>query len=96
MTHAFISQQEVAEMNGGHNYCPFIPVFGAPSVIFERGQGTQLWDVSGKRYLDFLSGIAVVSLGHANPVIADAISQQASTLLHVSNFLPMQQPLKQQ
>jgi len=38
MTHAFISQQEVAEMNGGHNYCPFIPVFGAPSVIFERGQ----------------------------------------------------------
>jgi predicted acetylornithine/succinylornithine family transaminase len=86
MTHAFMAQQDVANINEGHNHCPFIPVFGAPSVIFERGQGTQLWDVSGKRYLDFLSGIAVVSLGHANPVIAEAISTQASTLLHVSNF----------
>jgi predicted acetylornithine/succinylornithine family transaminase len=86
MTHAFMDQENVAEMNQGHSFCPFIPVFGAPSVIFERGEGTQLWDVSGKRYLDFLSGIAVVSLGHANPVIAAAISEQAATLLHVSNF----------
>jgi predicted acetylornithine/succinylornithine family transaminase len=54
--------------------------------MFERGDGTQLWDTSGKRYLDFLSGIAVVSLGHSNPIIADAISQQARTLVHVSNF----------
>ena len=66
--------------------CPFMPVFGAPALSMERGQGTELWDTDGKRYLDFLSGIAVTSLGHANPVIADAISRQASTLLHVSNF----------
>ena len=66
--------------------CPFMPVFGPPAIMFERGSGTELWDSNGKRYLDFLAGIAVVSLGHSNPVVAAAISSQASTLLHVSNF----------
>jgi len=70
--------------SAGH--CPFIPVFGAPQVMFVKGSGTELWDASGKRYLDFLSGIAVTSLGHAHPKIADAIAEQARTLLHVSNF----------
>ena len=86
MSHSFLDNNTAQKANHGHDYCPFIPVFGAPAVMFERGAGTELWDVSGKRYLDFLSGIAVVSLGHANPAIAEAISQQASTLLHVSNF----------
>jgi predicted acetylornithine/succinylornithine family transaminase len=67
-------------------HCPFMPVFGAPQVMFVRGEGTQLWDASGKRYLDFLSGISVTSLGHSHPVVADAIAEQAHTLLHVSNF----------
>lgn len=67
-------------------HCPFMPVFGAPAILFERGSGTELWDSDGKRYLDFLAGIAVVSLGHSNPQVAAAISQQAETLLHVSNF----------
>jgi acetylornithine/N-succinyldiaminopimelate aminotransferase len=70
----------------GLEHCPFMPVFGAPAISIERGHGTEVWDTEGKRYLDFLAGIAVVSLGHANPVIADAISRQAGTLLHVSNF----------
>jgi acetylornithine/N-succinyldiaminopimelate aminotransferase len=70
----------------GIDHCPFMPVFGAPAISIERGRGTEVWDTDGKRYLDFLSGIAVVSLGHANPVIADAISRQANTLVHVSNF----------
>ena len=70
----------------GIDQCPFMPVFGAPALSIERGQGTELWDTNGNRYLDFLSGIAVVSLGHANPVIAEAICRQAGTLLHVSNF----------
>ena len=68
------------------DYCPFMPVFGAPKLMIERGRGTEVWDTDGKRYLDFLSGIAVVSLGHANPVVAAAIARQAETLLHVSNF----------
>lgn len=70
----------------GLDHCPFMPVFGAPMLSIERGSGTEVWDTHGKRYLDFLAGIAVVSLGHANPVVADAICRQASTLLHVSNF----------
>ena len=70
----------------GVEHCPFMPVFGAPALSIERGSGTEVWDTNGNRYLDFLSGIAVTSLGHANPVVADAICRQASTLLHVSNF----------
>ena len=70
----------------GADYCPFMPVFGAPSVMFERGSGTELWDVTGKRYLDFLSGIAVVSLGHCNKAVSDAVTRQINTLSHVSNF----------
>ncbi|MEY3656887.1 MAG: acetylornithine aminotransferase [Actinomycetota bacterium] len=86
MKHAFYEDEKAVAMNESRDYCPFIPVFGPPAVMFERGEGTQLWDINGKRYLDFLSGIAVVSLGHANPVIAKAIADQANTLVHVSNF----------
>ncbi len=66
--------------------CPLMPTYGPPQVRFVRGQGTELWDGDGKRHLDFLSGLAVVSLGHANPVVADAIAEQARTLCHVSNL----------
>ena len=55
-------------------------------VTFVRGSGTELWDDTGKRYLDFLCGLAVTSLGHAHPEVADALSTQARTLLHVSNL----------
>ncbi len=55
-------------------------------VAFVRGEGTVLWDSEGRRYLDFLGGLAVTSLGHAHPAIADALADQARTLLHVSNL----------
>lgn len=55
-------------------------------VTFVRGSGSILWDDQGRRYLDFLSGLAVTSLGHAHPVVAAAICDQASTLLHTSNL----------
>jgi len=57
-----------------------------PPVTFVRGEGTILWDTDGRRYLDFLSGLAVTSLGHAHPVVAEALDRQARTLLHVSNL----------
>jgi acetylornithine/N-succinyldiaminopimelate aminotransferase len=69
---------------GGH--CPFMPVFGPPQVMFVRGEGTMLWDAAGKRYLDFLCGLAVTSLGHSHPAVAEALATQATSLLHVSNF----------
>ncbi|HEX2700005.1 MAG TPA: acetylornithine/succinylornithine family transaminase [Acidimicrobiales bacterium] len=63
-----------------------MPNYPPHAVTFVRGSGTVLWDDAGNRYLDFLSGIGVTSLGHANPVVADAIAEQARTLLHVSNL----------
>ena len=70
----------------GLDACPYWPVFGPPQVMFVRGQGTELWDDQGRRYLDFLCGLAVTSLGHSHPVVAEAIAEQSRTLLHVSNF----------
>jgi acetylornithine/N-succinyldiaminopimelate aminotransferase len=55
-------------------------------VTFVRGQGSLLWDDAGRQYLDFLSGLAVTSLGHAHPAVAEAVCSQARTLLHVSNL----------
>jgi acetylornithine/N-succinyldiaminopimelate aminotransferase len=60
--------------------------YGRAPVAFVRGEGTALYDSAGTRYLDFLSGLAVTSLGHAHPVVAAAIAAQAQTLLHVSNL----------
>ena len=55
-------------------------------ATFVRGAGSRLWDSTGREYLDFLSGLAVTSLGHAHPAVAAAICQQSQTLLHVSNL----------
>ncbi len=60
--------------------------YGRLPVAFVRGAGTLLYDSTGKEYLDFLTGLAVTSLGHAHPEVAAAIADQASTLLHVSNL----------
>jgi acetylornithine/N-succinyldiaminopimelate aminotransferase len=60
--------------------------YAEPPVTFVRGEGTVLFDADGKEYLDFITGLAVVSLGHAHPVVADAVALQARTLSHVSNL----------
>ena len=60
--------------------------YGEPPVTFVRGEGSTLFDTEGKAYLDFLGGLAVTSLGHAHPVVAEAIATQAATLTHVSNL----------
>ena len=57
-----------------------------PQRMLERGDGCWVWDVDGKRYLDFLAGIAVNSLGHAHPALVDAVTRQIGTLAHVSNY----------
>ncbi len=60
--------------------------YAEPPVTFVRGEGTLLFDAAGKSYLDFITGLAVVSLGHAHPAVADAVAAQARTLTHVSNL----------
>ena len=59
---------------------------GMPLRKLVRGEGAWVEDDEGKRYLDFLAGIAVNSLGHAHPVFVEAVSRQAATLAHVSNY----------
>jgi len=54
-------------------------------VVIERGLGTRVWDVNGKEYLDFTAGWAVTNIGHSHPVIVDAITKQAATLMQTSN-----------
>jgi acetylornithine/N-succinyldiaminopimelate aminotransferase len=55
-------------------------------VEFVRGEGTRLWDAEGTEYLDFLSGLAVVQVGHSHPAVVEAIREQAGRLVHASNF----------
>jgi acetylornithine aminotransferase len=57
-----------------------------PLAILARGEGARVWDTDGNEYLDFLAGIAVNALGHAHPAFVDAVSAQAATLAHVSNY----------
>ena len=54
-------------------------------VVIVRGEGTKVWDADGKEYLDFVAGWAVNQLGHSHPVITQAISEQAGTLIQTSN-----------
>jgi acetylornithine aminotransferase/acetylornithine/N-succinyldiaminopimelate aminotransferase len=55
-------------------------------VVFTRGEGVYLFDEDGRRYLDLISGVGVASLGHANPRLAEALAEQARTLVHTSNL----------
>jgi acetylornithine aminotransferase/acetylornithine/N-succinyldiaminopimelate aminotransferase len=60
--------------------------YGRQPIVLERGSGTRVWDVDGNEYLDFVGGLAVNVLGHAHPVVAKAIADQAGTLIHTSNL----------
>src|SRR2546429_9466859 len=55
-------------------------------VTFVRGKGTRVWDSDGKSYLDLVAGIAVNVLGHCHPAIVEAVQQQVTQLVHVSNL----------
>ena len=65
---------------------PLLSTYPPQPVTFVHGLGTELWDDAGNRYLDFLSGLAVTSLGHSHPEVAASVAEQASRLLHVSNL----------
>ena len=64
-------------------------------VAFVRGEGVWLWDTEGRRYLDAVGGMAVCALGHAHPVVAQAVAEQAAVLVHTSNLfrIPLQERL---
>src|SRR5690606_24382522 len=64
----------------------FMPNYGVPPVALARGEGTAVWDVDGRRYLDLIGGIAVSSLGHGHPALVEAVSRQVAVLAHTSNL----------
>ena len=64
----------------------YLPVFNRYKIVLERGEGAYLYDVNGKRYIDFLAGIAVNVLGHNYAPLVDAITKQAAKVIHVSNL----------
>ncbi|MEU3047761.1 acetylornithine transaminase [Streptomyces sp. NPDC006984] len=67
--------------------------YGTPGLALVRGAGASLWDEDGKRYTDFVGGIAVNALGHAHPAVVEAVSRQVATLGHVSNLYAAEPPV---
>jgi acetylornithine/N-succinyldiaminopimelate aminotransferase len=63
-----------------------VPSYGRFPLAFKHGAGSEIWDVGGRRYLDFATGIAVCCLGHSNAEITDALTEQSRKLMHVSNL----------
>ncbi|MBP9561044.1 MAG: aminotransferase class III-fold pyridoxal phosphate-dependent enzyme, partial [Syntrophorhabdaceae bacterium] len=63
-------------------------------IVVTKGQGTWIWDLNGRRYLDFLSGIAVCNLGHAHRNVIDGVVAQAEKLFHISNLFFIEPQIK--
>jgi acetylornithine/N-succinyldiaminopimelate aminotransferase len=63
-----------------------MPTFRRQPLLIERARGSHVWDSSGRRYLDFVSGLGVCSVGHVNPGVLKALKDQSSRVWHVSNF----------
>ena len=69
------------------NNAPFgVTTYSRPEMVLKKGTGSFLWDVEGKKYVDFSAGIAVTALGHSNPEVAKIMFEQANTLVHSSNL----------
>ena len=64
----------------------YLPVFNRYKIVLDHGEGAEVWDINGKKYLDFLGGIAVNVLGHNNKALVQAVTEQAGKLIHCSNL----------
>ena len=76
------SNQELIKLTNKH----IAKTYGRYPIGLVRGKGTTVWDASGKKYIDFVAGLAVNNLGHCPPTVVKAIRKQAGKLLHVSNL----------
>jgi acetylornithine/N-succinyldiaminopimelate aminotransferase len=72
----------------------YVPVYQPRRIVLERGRGSRVWDADGRDYLDFGAGIAVNSLGHADPELLEALQTQAAKLWHTSNVFVSEPPLR--
>jgi acetylornithine/N-succinyldiaminopimelate aminotransferase len=71
-----------------------VPCFAPAPFVPVRGEGSRLWDQSGRMYIDFASGVAVTALGHCHPAMVRALEEQARTLWHVSNWFTNEPALR--
>ena len=71
-----------------------VPCYAPAAFVPVRGEGSRIWDQSGKMYVDFASGVAVTALGHCHPAMVKALTEQAKTLWHVSNWLTNEPALR--
>ena len=76
------SEQQIVDLAKARLY----PNYRQPPLVLSHGKGCEVWDKSGRRYLDFTAGIAVSTLGHAHPALCRAIAEQSARLVHVSNY----------
>jgi acetylornithine aminotransferase/acetylornithine/N-succinyldiaminopimelate aminotransferase len=82
-----MSQTQIAQSAAEAAYDSYVlRNYGRPAITLARGEGCRVWDDAGRRYLDFASGIAVNAVGHCHPRWVKAVSEQAATLVHVSNL----------
>jgi acetylornithine/N-succinyldiaminopimelate aminotransferase len=77
-----MSQDDLVALGRDHLY----PNYRQPPVVLTRGEGSRVWDAAGKQYFDLFAGIAVSTLGHGHPRLAAAVAEQATQLIHVSNY----------
>ncbi|GIV97608.1 MAG: acetylornithine aminotransferase [Herpetosiphonaceae bacterium] len=77
-----VSQNELLAM--AERY--LLQTYARPAFVLERGSGVELFDMTGRRYLDFVAGIAVNAFGYADPAMLQVISEQAAQLIHTSNL----------
>ena len=87
------ARQADPRLSDAENY--LVPSYKRPPIVFTHGRGCYVYDSTGKKYLDFLGGIAVNALGHAHPRIVKVIRREAARAIHVSNLFhhPYQGPL---
>ncbi len=85
-----MNTKEIIEM--GDKYV--MKTYGRIPLALVKGQGARVWDAGGREYLDFVAGLAVCSLGHCHPAVAEAIAAQSRTLMHVSNLYYIEPQVK--
>lgn len=81
-----MTEAQASAWGGVGEHSPVMDNYGSPPRLFVRGSGAKVWDRDGNAYLDFLSGLAVVSLGHSHPAVTAAVATQAGKLIHTSNL----------
>ena len=77
-----MNKQQIMGLDEQH----YVPVFARYPIVLSHGEGPYVYDTEGKKYLDFLGGIAVNVLGHAHPKLVAAVAEQAGKMIHCSNL----------